>query len=93
MPTHHLPTFAQLRHRWGDTLSDPAERLREKERLVAYLARFGFVIDSADAALHAVTQLPGEEELSAHRCAEGTAVAHASEGWLLLFPHSDQPAR
>ena len=91
MQTHHPPTFAQLRHRWGDTLSDPAERLSEKERLVAYLAGFGFVIDSAEAALHAVAQLPGEEELSAHRCVEGTAVAHASEGWLLLFPHVGPP--
>ncbi len=93
MHTHDLPSFAQLRERLGDTSLDSTTCTTEAERVLAYLSDFGFAIESADDVLEAVEQLHAEEELSAHRCVEGAAVAHASDGWLLLFPHTDFPER
>lgn len=86
MPPTHLTTFDGLRRRLGGTSVHPNERAIKAEFLFEYLRNLGFSITSADDVPGAIEADPSEEELSAYRCAEGIAVAHASDGWWLLFP-------
>ena len=52
--------------------------------IITYLAGLGIVVREIEDLL-LVNQLEDEEELSAHRVAEGVAVATASQGEWVLF--------
>lgn len=83
-------TFDGLRRRLGGRrLSDAANAI-EEARLFAYLRGAGCRDLSLAALADAINSLVEEEEISAHRCIEGVAVSHASDGWWLLVRH-DEP--
>lgn len=87
MPTNCLTSFDGLRRRMGGTSIHPSAHAIEAKRLIKYLQNLGFAITTADDVRGAIEADRSEAELSAHRCVEGVAVAHASDGWWLLFPH------
>jgi len=89
MPIHTGHTFDELRHRTGGFLVPITEQQVELIRLVRYLQQQEACIQTSDDVLDAIETCPEEEELSAYRCREGVAVAHASDGWWLLLPEGE----
>ena len=89
MPIRTGHTFDELRHRTGGFPVPITERQQEVIRLVRYLQQQGACIQTSEDVLDAIATCPEEEELSAYRCREGVAVAHASDGWWLLLPEGE----
>jgi hypothetical protein len=94
--TQALESFDALVRRFADDPEDPGEIARvdfaEAVRLgrdpldvIAYLARLGRPVTTLDQLVDAINADEGEEELHAHRVAEGVAVSVASSGAWILF--------
>lgn len=82
-------TFDDLRRRLGGSQLPASARAIEGARLLAYLRDAGCNFLSSAGLLDAVGSLANDEEIAAHRCLEGVAISHASDGWWLLFRHDD----
>lgn len=89
MNTATLPSFGDLRRRFGATAESWRAPRGESTRLVAYLQQHGFLIQTPGDALVAISSMSTEDDLAAYACREGVAVSHASDGWWLLLSPDD----
>jgi hypothetical protein len=87
--TKNLPSFSQLRERYGPdgaaTVATLISKAGEARRLIDYLRDLGQPIGALSDLMRGIRALEDEEELAAFECLEGVAVSHVSDGWWVLF--------